>query len=108
MQVVQTPGPPPNQGRIYLAMRGWTWNTRKAPRKMVSAKIGTRRMLSSDTLVLQTKASTESVMRGYVEDQPQRARRPRRTESCGVLRLVEDDTAALRILKPLLKVFQSI
>ncbi len=28
----------PNQGRMYLPMSGWTWNSRKALTKMVSAK----------------------------------------------------------------------
>jgi hypothetical protein len=38
MQTVQTPAEPPNQGRMNLAMRGWIWKRRKAPRKMVRAK----------------------------------------------------------------------
>src|SRR5580704_4777908 len=44
MQLVQTAAEPPNQGRICLAMRGWTWNRRKALRTMVMPKrmAGTR------------------------------------------------------------------
>ncbi len=36
--VVQTPGVEPNQGRMYLAMIGWTWNRRNALRKTVSPR----------------------------------------------------------------------
>ncbi len=35
MHVVQTLGDEPNHGRMYLAMSGWTWNSRKALRKTV-------------------------------------------------------------------------
>src|SRR5918997_6789900 len=38
MQVVQTAGPPPNQGRMSLQIRGWTWNSRKAPARIAPAK----------------------------------------------------------------------
>jgi hypothetical protein len=37
MQVVQTAGVPPNQGRSTLPMTGWTWKSRNALRKMVAA-----------------------------------------------------------------------
>src|SRR5262245_1523669 len=37
MQVVHTPDPPPNQGRMYLPMSGCTENNRNALRKMVAA-----------------------------------------------------------------------
>ena len=37
MQVVQTPGPPPNHGRMYLPISGCTWNSRNAPVKIVTA-----------------------------------------------------------------------
>jgi hypothetical protein len=37
MQVVQTPAEPPNQGRICLAMTGWTRNSRNDERKIVAA-----------------------------------------------------------------------
>src|SRR6478672_2266793 len=40
MQVVHTPGLPPNQGRMYFPMSGWTWKRRKAPAKIVRAKAG--------------------------------------------------------------------
>jgi hypothetical protein len=35
--VVQTPAEPPNQGRICLAMIGWTRNSRNDERKIVAA-----------------------------------------------------------------------
>src|SRR3954469_13304295 len=38
MHVVQTPGLPPNHGRIYLPISGWTWKRRNAPVKIVRAK----------------------------------------------------------------------
>jgi hypothetical protein len=38
MQVVHTAGVPPNQGRMIFPIRGWTWNSRKALRKIVIAK----------------------------------------------------------------------
>jgi hypothetical protein len=37
MQVVQTVGPPPNQGKIYFAIRGCTWKRRNAAVKIVTA-----------------------------------------------------------------------
>jgi hypothetical protein len=37
MHVVQTPGLPPNQGRMVFAIIGWTWKRRNALRKMVEA-----------------------------------------------------------------------
>jgi hypothetical protein len=37
MQVVQTPGPPPNHGKMYFPMSGCTWNSRNAPVKIVNA-----------------------------------------------------------------------
>jgi hypothetical protein len=37
MQVVQTAGPPPNHGRTYLPISGWTWNRRNAPANTVAA-----------------------------------------------------------------------
>ena len=37
MQVVQTDGPPPNQGRIILLTIGWTWNNKKALMSTVAA-----------------------------------------------------------------------
>ena len=37
MQVVHTAADPPNQGRICLAMTGWTRNSRKADRPIVAA-----------------------------------------------------------------------
>ena len=37
MQIVQTPGAPPNQGRMYLPINGCTWKSRNAPVKIVSA-----------------------------------------------------------------------
>ena len=36
MQVVHTDAEPPNQGRIILPISGWTWNSRKALRKIAS------------------------------------------------------------------------
>ena len=38
MHVVQTLGVPPNQGRMYLPISGWTWKSRKALKKIVKAK----------------------------------------------------------------------
>ena len=38
MQVVQTAGVPPNQGKIVLLITGWTWKTRNAPIRIVEAK----------------------------------------------------------------------
>ena len=38
MQVVQTAGLPPNQGRITLLMTGCTWNNRKALDRMTIAE----------------------------------------------------------------------
>jgi len=38
MHVVQTAGPPPNQGRMKRAISGWTRKSRKAPQKMVRLK----------------------------------------------------------------------
>ena len=38
MQVVQTAGPPPNQGRMKRAISGWTRKSRQAPQKMVRLK----------------------------------------------------------------------
>jgi hypothetical protein len=35
---LQTAGVPPNQGRINRPMMGWTWNNRKALRKIVTGK----------------------------------------------------------------------
>jgi hypothetical protein len=35
MQVIQTDAAPPNHGRSILAIRGWTWKSRKALRKIV-------------------------------------------------------------------------
>src|ERR1700683_1768799 len=40
MQLVQTAADPPNQGRISLAMSGWTWNRRNRLRRMGAAKSG--------------------------------------------------------------------
>jgi len=37
MQVVQTAGLPPYQGRMYLPIRGWTWKRRNELRKIVRA-----------------------------------------------------------------------
>jgi hypothetical protein len=37
MQTVHTAAVPPNHGRIILAMRGWTWKSRKALRNIVTA-----------------------------------------------------------------------
>ena len=37
-QTLQTAGVPPNQGRINRPMMGWTWNSRKALRKIVTGK----------------------------------------------------------------------
>ncbi len=36
MHVVQTPGVPPNQGRMNLPINGWIWNSRKALKKIVT------------------------------------------------------------------------
>jgi hypothetical protein len=36
-QVVHTDADPPNHGRMTLAMRGCTWKSRNALRKMVTA-----------------------------------------------------------------------
>lgn len=38
MHVVHTAADPPNHGRINFAIKGWTWNSRNALVKMVSAK----------------------------------------------------------------------
>jgi hypothetical protein len=38
MQVVQTPGLPPNQGRMNLLMTGWTWKSKKALRRLKRLK----------------------------------------------------------------------
>ena len=38
MQVVHTAGQPPNQGRMNLLIKGCTWNSRKAPSRIVPAK----------------------------------------------------------------------
>ena len=38
MQVVQTAGTPPNQGRMNLLISGCTWNNRKAASRLVAAK----------------------------------------------------------------------
>ena len=38
MQVVQTAGPPPNQGKMKRAISGWTRKSRQAPQKMVRLK----------------------------------------------------------------------
>ena len=38
MQVVQTAGPPPNQGKMKRAISGWTRKSRNAPQKMVRLK----------------------------------------------------------------------
>src|SRR5687767_15032313 len=38
MHVVQTPALPPNQGRMYLPIRGWTWKRRKALRAIAAPK----------------------------------------------------------------------
>src|SRR5438552_15671675 len=40
MQVVQTAGLPPNQGKMNFAISGWTRNSRKAPVKIVAANSG--------------------------------------------------------------------
>jgi hypothetical protein len=37
MAVIQTAADPPNQGRIFLAKRGWIWKRRKALENMVTA-----------------------------------------------------------------------
>jgi hypothetical protein len=37
MQVIHTAVDPPNHGRIILAIMGWSWKSKKAPRKMVAA-----------------------------------------------------------------------
>jgi hypothetical protein len=37
MQVVHTAALPPYHGRMNFAISGWTWNSRKAPVKIVSA-----------------------------------------------------------------------
>jgi hypothetical protein len=37
--VVHTPGVPPNQGRMNLAIIGSTWNSRKALRKIVTTYV---------------------------------------------------------------------
>jgi len=42
MHAVHTPGPPPNHGKDILAINGWTWKSRKAPIKVVSAKMAMR------------------------------------------------------------------
>ena len=47
MHVVHTAAEPPNHGRICLAMSGWTWKSRNALRKIVSAKKGLRGLLVS-------------------------------------------------------------
>ena len=39
MQVVQTAGVPPNQGRIALARIGWTWKSRKALSRIVTPNV---------------------------------------------------------------------
>ena len=39
MQVVHTAGDPPNHGRMNRAISGCTWNSRKALRKIVVAKV---------------------------------------------------------------------
>ena len=51
MQLVHTAAEPPNQGTISLAMSGWTWNSRKALRRMVTAKN------SGETLLIGGQAS---------------------------------------------------
>jgi hypothetical protein len=38
MHVAHTPGDPPNQGKTYLAISGWTRKRRRAPVKMDPAK----------------------------------------------------------------------
>jgi hypothetical protein len=46
MHVVQTPGPPPNHGKMYFPMRGCTWKSRNAPVKIVSAYAVIRSMVA--------------------------------------------------------------
>src|SRR5882672_1320225 len=52
MHVVQTPGPPPNQGRINLPISGWIWKSRNAPVKIVSAYAA----MPADSLKIQSPA----------------------------------------------------
>ncbi len=39
MQVVQTAGLPPNQGKMNLLISGWTWNSKNALTSTAPAKI---------------------------------------------------------------------
>src|SRR5438876_11994554 len=90
MHVVHTAGLPPNQGRMNFPMSGCTWESRKAPVKMVRAKAGMRlnsTRMSHEVFLHDLLPETEQVRIVPIDGRahPVHVRVPKRLHPCEVL-----------------------